>query len=61
MMTVTFDEEKFVLVPKVPTPEMDAAGKQALSDNGVDNVDDADALVAYAAMLSAAPAPKESK
>lgn len=45
-----------VLVPKVPTPEMDAAGRRALSENGVDCVEDSDALVCYAAMLAATPA-----
>lgn len=36
----------------VPTPEMDAAGKKALSDNGVDNVEDSDALLCFHAMIS---------
>lgn len=45
------------LVPILATPEMDAAGKRALSDNGVDDVDDSDALVTYHAMLAAAPQP----
>ena len=44
------------LVPVVATPEMDAAGKKALSDNGVDSVEDSDALVCFNAMLAAAPA-----
>jgi hypothetical protein len=47
----------YVLVPRVPTPEMDAAGKGALSDNGVEDVDTCDALVCYAAMIAAAPQP----
>lgn len=48
-------ETKGRYLPEIPTPEMDAAGKAALSDNGVDNVDDCDALVCYAAMWNAAP------
>ena len=47
------------LVPILATPEMDAAGKKALSDNGVNDVDDTDALVTYHAMLAAAPSPPE--
>lgn len=45
------------LVPILATPEMDAAGKEALSANGVGDVDDTDALVTYHAMLAAAPQP----
>jgi len=45
----------YVLVPRVPTPEMDAAGKGALNDNGVGDLDDSDALICYAAMIAAAP------
>lgn len=48
---------EWVTVPRVPTPEMDAAGKQALSDNGIGDLVDSDALVCYAAMLAAAPQP----
>jgi hypothetical protein len=51
------DHANYVLVPRVPTPEMDAAGKGALSDNGVEDVDTCDALVCYAAMIAAAPQP----
>lgn len=47
--------EGFVLVPVVPTPEMDAHGRHALSKNGVDSVDDSDALVCWSAMLAARP------
>lgn len=51
-MTATI---KFALVPVVSSPEQDAAGKKALSDNGVDGVDDLDALLCYFAMLAASP------
>lgn len=48
---------EWVMTPRVPTPEMDAAGKQALSDNGIGDLDDSDALICYAAMLAARPQP----
>lgn len=47
--------EGFVLVPMVPTPEMDAHGRHALSKNGVDSVDESDALVCWSAMLASRP------
>lgn len=47
--------EGFVIVPRIPTPQMDAHGRAALSDNGVDSVDDSDALICWAAMLAARP------
>ena len=49
--------EGWKLAPVIPTAEMDAAGKQALSDNGVDTVEDCDALICFHAMLAAAPEP----
>jgi predicted CoA-binding protein len=47
-------EAGYAVVPVEPTEAMVEAGNNALCDNGVDDIQDDDALAAYRAMISAA-------
>lgn len=55
------DAESMVLVPRLPTEEMRAAGFSALFEAGVDSVEDGDAEAVWSAMLKAAALSKEDE
>lgn len=63
MKTVTYDENEWQLVPKIPTCKMDGAGEDAYKDNGhcdCGNYAGCSMEEVYSAMLAVAPAAQDS-